>query len=131
MADQDSIDHEDGVPFFPGHFLKEVAVIFVILALLMVLVALFPATLGPKADPLNTPEHIKPEWYFLSVYQLLKLVPRALGIVGQIAALMLVLAWPFLDRGPVRDPARRPIFLLLSLILVLAMIILGVWGHLS
>ena len=46
------------------------------LAILVVLASVFPAGLEDKADPLTTPAHIKPEWYFLSVYQLLKLVPR-------------------------------------------------------
>lgn len=124
-------EKEEGVPFFPGHFLKELSVVFVILALLMILVALHPATMGPKADPLDTPEHIKPEWYFLPVYQFLKLVPRTLGIVAQIIGLILLFVWPFLDRGAQRNPARRPLFLGLSLLFLLALLILGVWGHLS
>ena len=42
---------------------------------------LIPAPMGAPADPLKTPAGIKPEWYFLSVYQILKYVPKTVGII--------------------------------------------------
>jgi len=41
----------------------------------------FPANMGPPSDPLVTPEHIKPEWYFLPFYHLLKIVAGSVGVV--------------------------------------------------
>ena len=70
-------NHEDyvpGEPFFPNHITKEVIVAYLTFGVILVLIALLPPHLHPKADPMTTPQHIKPEWYFLSAYQLLKLL---------------------------------------------------------
>ena len=63
---------EEGIPFFPNHLLKEVIVAFMLIALLLTLATYYPAPMEPPADPFTTPEHIKPEWYFLAAYQGLK-----------------------------------------------------------
>jgi quinol-cytochrome oxidoreductase complex cytochrome b subunit len=83
--------------FYPDHALSE-ATIFLYLVLIICLLALiFPATLGPPADPMQTPEHIKPEWYFYPFFHLLKLVPGPVG-VGIMGLLGLCLFfWPVLD----------------------------------
>ncbi len=84
-------DHgEGGVPFLPDHFVKELAVITLIMGVLVFLATLMPAPVGLPADPLKTPAGIKPEWYFLSVYQILKYVPKNVGI-----------AWSFLIFPPI------------------------------
>ncbi|MCE9582924.1 MAG: cytochrome bc complex cytochrome b subunit [Planctomycetes bacterium] len=51
-------------PFFPDHFYTELSVGLVLMVLLSALATILPATLGPHADPLSTPEVIKPEWFF-------------------------------------------------------------------
>ena len=86
---QDKQEHT-GVPFLPDHFIKEVAVIALIMGILIFLATLMPAPMGLPADPLKTPLGIKPEWYFLSVYQILKYVPKNVGI-----------AWSFLIFPPI------------------------------
>lgn len=74
--------HQDqsGVPFFPDHFMKEAAVIGLILAIIAFLATLMPMPVGEPADALKTPVGIKPEWYFMTVYQILKYVPRNIGV---------------------------------------------------
>lgn len=72
---------EDGVPFFPDHFVKEMSVMVLVMGVLVFLGTLMPMPMGEPADPLKTPAGIKPEWYFLSVYQILKYVPKTVGIV--------------------------------------------------
>jgi quinol-cytochrome oxidoreductase complex cytochrome b subunit len=72
---------EGGVPFFPDHFVKEMSVMALIFAGVMFLATLMPMPMGEPADALKTPPGIKPEWYFLSVYQILKYVPKNVGIV--------------------------------------------------
>ena len=61
---------EDSIPFFPDHVLTEFRVVLGILAL-VVLIGLAgmlkPVGIGDPADPLNTPTHVKPEWYFLGL----------------------------------------------------------------
>ncbi len=79
--EKDKDEHEGGVPFFPDHFVKEAAVMALVLGLVVFLATLMPAPMGEPADPLKTPAGIKPEWYFLSVYQILKYVPKTVGII--------------------------------------------------
>lgn len=75
-------DHpEGGVPFLPDHFVKEMSVMALIFGVIMFLATLMPMPMGSPADPLKTPIGIKPEWYFLSVYQILKYVPKNVGII--------------------------------------------------
>ncbi len=103
---------DDSVPFFPTHFLTEARMSFGLLCLLFVLGAIglrHPPEIGPVADPLDTPLHIKPEWYFLALYQLLKYVPKAVGTLVPVVLLGLLVLWPFLDRKP--DPGRRSYWL--------------------
>lgn len=122
---------EEGVPFFPKHFLKEIAVCFMLMALLFFMVSFLPPELGEKSDPFNTPEHIKPEWYFLSVYQYFKVVPEWIGIASQAVFMVFILLLPFIDRGEERHPLRRPVFLTLSLLGVALFLALTLWGYFS
>lgn len=132
---------EEGVPFFPIHFLKEVMVIFIMLGVLIALVTFIPAPMEPKADPFSTPEHIKPEWYFLAAYQVLKIAdylsfmgqwaPKLLGVLGQVVVMAILIFLPFIDRRPERHPFKRPLALIFGIVLVLAFIGLTLWGHYS
>jgi cytochrome b6 len=95
------------IRFFPNFVLRELMAWYVALGLLGVLAALFPWSLGVKADPFGSaPAGIKPEWYFLFMFQTLKVIPAkilgmdgemlgilAFGVVGAAAVLL-----PFLDR---------------------------------
>ncbi|MHB9052944.1 MAG: hypothetical protein ACYC5F_02990 [Thermoleophilia bacterium] len=81
-CETDSHDEEhSGVPFFPDHFVKEASVMALVVAGVLFLATLIPAPMGSPADALKTPAGIKPEWYFLSVYQILKYVPKTVGII--------------------------------------------------
>ncbi len=111
--------------FFPHHVMEQVIICGVILMILITISTLFPAHLGEKADPFNTPEHIKPEWYFLAAYYSLRAAeyldflgawaPKILGIVAQGAAVTVLLAVPFLDQGgPERRASKRPIAMALG-----------------
>lgn len=100
-------------PFFPHEIVKMIIVVLCTLALLMFLVVLptYLENLGihgiahpeDPADPSTTPPHIRPEWYFLAVYQYLKLMPsqvlgiggKALGILTQMIVVILLFLLPF------------------------------------
>jgi ubiquinol-cytochrome c reductase cytochrome b subunit len=142
MADENRLDrHEEGEPFFPHHMLEQGMVIFLVLAVLVVLVMLRPAPMEPPADPFVTPEHIKPEWYFLSAYQGLKLAeyfaflgswaPKVLGILGQGIAVLLLVLLPFLDKNPERDPRKRPVVVKLGILALILLAALTIWGKFS
>ena len=132
---------KDSVPFFPNHFMTEFYVVLGIVLLAIGIGALgilFPIGLQPPADPLNTPLHVKPEWYFLGLYQLLKYVPpTVLGINGPmfavvaiILALLVVTIWPFLDKKADSKKAMRIRAIGVAVFAVLA-IALTLWGEVS
>jgi ubiquinol-cytochrome c reductase cytochrome b subunit len=118
-------------PFFPHYVLDEVIAWAAVLAALVVLASVFPAGLEDKADPLSTPAHIKPEWYFLAVYQLLKVVPRTIGVVGPILALGVLVVLPFIDRNPAVAKRKRPIALGLAFVTIVGLVVLTAWGQVS
>jgi len=126
---------EHGVPFFPVHVAKEAVMVVLLLAVLVTLAVLSPWEIGEAADPLNTPPHIKPEWYFLPSYQLLKYFEGPwgafLGILACSLPFALLLLWPFLDRGRERHPKKRPIAVTIGLVGVLGAVVLGYLGHIS
>jgi len=118
-------EHLDGVPFHPNYTIKEISMVFFALAALVVITFFVPWLFIPPealvpANPFVTPEHIKPEWYFLWTYQVLKIFPsKLLGLSAQAAVMGLMAILPFLDLGPERRPAKRPIFVTIYL--------LGIW----
>ncbi len=115
-------------PFFPDYILDEVIAWYAVLAVLVILASLFPAGLEPKADALVTPEHIKPEWYFLAVYQVLKLVPESVGVIAPIALVLVIVILPLLDRNQEVLPRRRPIALACALLLLVGLAVLTYYG---
>ncbi len=118
-------------PFFPHYVLDEVIAWAAVLGVLVVLASVLPAGLEDKADPLVTPAHIKPEWYFLSVYQILKIVPKTIGILAPIIAIGLLLFLPFLDRNPEVAKRKRPVAILLGVVSIVGLIALTIWGQVS
>lgn len=99
-------------PFWPDQVLMDLVVACVVFVVLVALAAFVPPAytgLADPSDPMFTP---KPEWPFLFLYQALKFfsgpaeVAVALGL--PLALTLLLLLWPFIDRRPERDPARRP-----------------------
>jgi len=131
---------EDTIPFFPNYVILEVIVGFILLAGLIVLVSLLPAGLEEKADPFNTPQHIKPEWYFLWIYQFIKLPSLVLGpglaaglagiLIPAIGIVLLILL-PFLDRKPERRPLKRRVAMAVTGLIVAIFVALSIWGWYS
>ncbi len=126
---------EQGIPFFPVHLAKEGVVIVLLIAVLVTLSVVAPWEIGEPADPLSTPEHIKPEWYFLPSYQLLKYFEGPYGAVVGIFAcsvpFVLLLIWPFLDRGKQRHPRKRPVAVSVGALGLAGALFLGLLGHIS
>jgi cytochrome b6-f complex subunit 4 len=133
MSEQVSPD-EKSIPFYPDHVTNEakVALWFGFGLIVIGIIGLFiPVGLQPPADPMNTPAHVKPEWYFLGLYQLLKYLPKTTGAVLPIIFAGVVLVWPFLDRKPDKSPnAVRTRFIVIAVLLVI-LIALTVWGEVS
>jgi quinol-cytochrome oxidoreductase complex cytochrome b subunit len=125
---------ENSVPFYPDHVTLEakVALGFGILVVLIgVLGLFFPVGLGTPADPMDTPIHVKPEWYFLFLYQLLRFVPKTIGATAPVIAILLLAVWPFLDSKPDSSKKTSRIRLWFSAALILIIIALTIWGEVS
>jgi ubiquinol-cytochrome c reductase cytochrome b subunit len=129
---------KDGIPFHPYYSVKDSmgAVVFAILFALIVFYApegggyfIEPPNFEP-ANPLKTPEHIAPVWYFTPFYAILRAVPdKFLGVVAMGAAIVLLFAMPWLDRCKVRSIRYRGLsFKLLLAMFVISFIILGWLG---
>ncbi|HEY4717048.1 MAG TPA: hypothetical protein VII00_08080 [bacterium] len=130
-----------GHPFFPHHTVVQLIQALLVVTFLIVLATLMPAPMEPKADPFITPEHIKPEWYFLAAYQFLKIAeklgflgawaPELIGVLGQGLAILFIVSVPFIDRNPERIPGKRKLAILLGITGVLLFIGFTLWGRYS
>lgn len=125
-------------PFFPTFLLKDLMGWMAVLNLLAILVALFPWGIGAEAQPFKpAPAGIKPEWYFLFLFQFFKVLPGHIGpMEGEqfgmvLFALVLVslVAIPFWDRGD--SPRKSQWATYYGIGLIGAFIVLTVWGYVS
>jgi quinol-cytochrome oxidoreductase complex cytochrome b subunit len=134
-ANVNEIEHSEEI-FYPSFLFKEIVVMMLIFILVAVILALvFPVGLGDPADPTDNLFVPKPEWYFMSLYELLKFFPGKLEVIataiipaGGIVILFLI---PFLDKSPEKRPRKRPISMILMLLAVAAIIALTIMGLLS
>jgi len=121
----------DEIPFFPNHLLSEIALAFAILGLITIFASLFPAKLGQKYDPLNPPQILEPEWYFMGVYQFIKtqgVQPVHAVALLSVLGILLVLV-PFIDRGTRRAPKDRPLMMAAAFVVALQFLVLTVYGY--
>ena len=129
---------KDGIPFHPYYTVKDFmgAVVFLIVFFTIVFFApemggyfLEHANFVP-ADPLKTPEHIAPVWYFTPFYAILRAIPDKLGgVIAMGGAIALLFVLPWLDRNPVRSIRYRSMaYKVLLFVFVIAFIVLGYFG---
>ena len=122
--------------FYPSFLFKEIVVMMLIFILVAIILALvFPVGLGDPADPTDNLFVPKPEWYFMSLYQLLKVFPGKLEIIATAiipaGGIVLLFLLPFLDKNPEKRPRKRPIAMLLMVLTVGAIIVLTLIGILT
>ena len=121
----------DTVPFTPYATVKDGFAMVCFFIFFLFFVFFQPNQLGHAdnyimADPLKTPAHIVPEWYFLPFYAILRSIPDKLGGVMAMGAAVLILAFlPWLDTSRVRSGAYRPTFRIFFWIFVVVAVLLG------
>jgi len=131
----------DGIPFHPYYTVKDIVGVGVFL-LIFCWVIFFAPDMGgffleppnfTPADPLKTPEHIAPVWYFTPYYSILKAVPsQGLGVLAMGASLVVLFFLPWLDRSPVLSMKyKSPIFKVALALFVVSFFILGYLGMLA
>nr|YP_009184347.1 cytochrome b [Chlamyphorus truncatus]ALO62357.1 cytochrome b [Chlamyphorus truncatus] len=105
----------DAIPFHPYYTIKDILGLFLMILFLMTLVLFAPDLLGDPdnyipANPLSTPPHIKPEWYFLFAYAILRSIPNKLGgVVALVCSILVLMIIPALHTAKQRSLMFRPI----------------------
>nr|WRI60418.1 cytochrome b [Hylomys peguensis] len=114
----------DKIPFHPYYTYKDILGGVLLTLLFLTLVLFSPDLLGDPdnytpANPLNTPPHIKPEWYFLFAYAILRSIPNKLGgVVALILSILILMLIPMLHTAKQRSMIFRPISQCLFWVLV-------------
>lgn len=127
------------MPFFPNFLLRDLLLWLIVLNLLAILAVFFPWELGQKADPFaSAPAGIRPEWYFLFMFQTLKVLPAKIGfldgeLLGILAFGLAGVLWtlvPFWDRESKKGQKGR-LITYLGLFAVLYIILLTIIGYIA
>jgi quinol-cytochrome oxidoreductase complex cytochrome b subunit len=124
-------DERDDEPshfsFFPDHLYTELAIGLVLMIVLSAVATVFPATMGPKADPLQTPEVIKPEWYFYVAFRWLKLFSATLAVLSSGFIVLCMILWPWLDAALRKISGWEEISTYIGIAAVFALVGLTAW----
>lgn len=128
----------DGIPFHPYYTVKDIVGVAVFLLIFAGIVFYAPELGGYfleknnffPADPMKTPEHIEPLWYFTPFYAILRAVPdKLLGVIAMAAAILVLFPLPWLDRSPVKSIRYKGwIFKLAIALFVISFFVLGYLG---
>ncbi len=127
--------YKDGKPFYPDFFNKYMQMTFVYLIVMFFIITFKPGLFLTeyayvKADPLSTPLLIRPPWYFLAPYSMIRMIPnKFLGISIQLILLLLFIIWPFVDIKEEKNIRKRPILLGLFTVAILVWVFLTIWGR--
>ena len=139
---------QDTLPFHPYYTIKDTFGLGVFMIIYAAFVFFAPNYMGHPdnyipADPLVTPAHIVPEWYFLPFYAILRAITFDIsipftgivlieaklgGVIAMLASIVVLFFLPWLDSSPVRSARFRPVFKKLFWVLVLASLVLGYCG---
>ena len=125
---------QDTIPFHPYYTIKDLFGLGIFLTLFLLLLFFFPNFMGHPdnyipANPMVTPPHIVPEWYFLPFYAILRGCSDKLGgVLFMFGAIFVLFILPWLDRQPIRSSQFRPLYKIFFWILFLDCIALGYLG---
>ena len=125
---------QDSIPFHPYYTVKDMFGLGVFLTIFAIAVFFLPNAMGHPdnyvpANPLVTPAHIVPEWYFLPFYAILRAIPdKLIGVLAMFASIGVLFILPWLDRSPVRSATFRPIFKIFFWVLLADCVMLAYLG---
>jgi ubiquinol-cytochrome c reductase cytochrome b subunit len=128
----------DGIPFHPYYTVKDIVGVVVFLFIFALVLFYAPEGGGwflekdnfVPADPLKTPEHIVPLWYFTPFYAILRAVPdKLMGVMAMGGAIVFLFLLPWLDRSPVKSIRYRgPLFKFALTLFIISFVALGYLG---
>ena len=125
---------KDTLSFFPFYVIKDGFAVVLFMLLFSWFVFYAPNYLGHsdnfiEANPLQTPPHIVPEWYFLPFYAILRAIPdKLLGVIAMVAAIVVLFVIPWLDTSKIRSVKNRPLFKPFFWLFVITCLALGYLG---
>jgi quinol-cytochrome oxidoreductase complex cytochrome b subunit len=125
----------ENIPFYPYFYVKDLFGLMVLLLIFFTFIFYYPNTLGHpdnyiEANPMKTPLHIVPEWYFLPFYAILRSIPNKIGgVIAMFGSLIILLTIPYTNSSEIRSTAFRPLFKLFYWLLVVAFLLLGWVGQ--
>jgi ubiquinol-cytochrome c reductase cytochrome b subunit len=125
----------DTVSFYPYFYVKDLFAFLALVAFFSFFVFFYPNILGHAdnyipANPLVTPAHIVPEWYFLPFYAILRSIPDKLGgVVAMIGAILILAVLPIINTSEIRSSKFRPIYGIAYWFLVSDFLLLGWIGQ--
>jgi ubiquinol-cytochrome c reductase cytochrome b subunit len=125
----------DRIPFYPYFYVKDLFSLLLFITFFSVFVFFYPNDMGHPdnyipANPMVTPPHIVPEWYFLPFYAILRSIPDKLGgVVAMGGALVILLLLPFINFSEIRSALFRPFFKIGYWFFVANFLILGWIGQ--
>ena len=127
--------HVDKISFYPYFFIKDLFAFFSFLFFFFIFLFYFPNVLGHPdnyipADPMQTPPHIVPEWYFLPYYAILRSIPDKLGgVLAMFSSLIALFFIPFINTSEIRSTNFRPLFKIFYWLTVVNFLLLGWIGQ--
>lgn len=126
---------KDKIPFYPYYTTKDALIVGIFLFVYLAFVFYAPNTFiendnNIPANPMKTPEHIVPEWYFLPFYAILRSVPDLFGgVVAMGLSIVILAALPYLDRSSIPAGGRyRPIYRAMVFVFIIDAVFLGYIG---
>ncbi len=125
----------DTVSFYPYFYVKDLFAFFVLVLIFTFFIIYYPNILGHTdnyipANPLVTPAHIVPEWYFLPFYAILRSIPDKLGgVVAMISAILVLLILPVINTSKIRSSIFRSVYPILFWVFFFNFLLLGYLGQ--
>jgi ubiquinol-cytochrome c reductase cytochrome b/c1 subunit len=122
------------VPMAPYAVMKDIFALSVFVVLFAWFVFYLPDYLGHsdnyiEANPLSTPPHIVPEWYFLPYYAILRAIPdKLLGVIAMFSSILLLIFLPWLDTSRIRSAKYRPVYKWFFWLFIFTVVALGYLG---
>lgn len=125
----------ENIPFYPYFYTKDLFGLMILFLVFFIFIFYYPNALGHpdnyiEANPMKTPLHIVPEWYFLPFYAILRSIPNKIGgVIAMFGSLIILLTIPFTNSSEIRSTTFRPIFKVCYWLLVVSFLLLGWVGQ--